>query len=288
MAFLEAIPQLRPSLHRYCSRMTGSVLDGEDIVQEALFQAYRKLDTFDDGRPLAPWLFRIAHNRCIDFLRRGELRREVEAEAIVADWIAPAELSGPALGHAVEYLVLALPPMERACVLLKDVFDYTLEEAADLVGSSIGGVKAALHRGRSKLMVLPDERPVSQPTADPATRRLLHDYVQRFNQRDWDGLRELITADARLTVADRYTGRVSDSPYFARYESFAIPWSMVAGEVDGEPVAVVWRNENGNGWAARSVVRLRIVDQRITSIVDYAHCAWVLPAARVSSFDRRS
>ncbi|MBV9678201.1 MAG: RNA polymerase sigma factor [Acidobacteriaceae bacterium] len=57
VAFLETITNLRPDLHRYCSRMTGSVLDGEDIVQEALFQAYRKLDTFDDSRPLKLWLF---------------------------------------------------------------------------------------------------------------------------------------------------------------------------------------------------------------------------------------
>src|SRR5262244_2855032 len=63
-AFLETITSLRPSLHRYCARMTGSVMDGEDIVQEALFEAYRKLDKFDDSRPLKPWLFRIAHNRC--------------------------------------------------------------------------------------------------------------------------------------------------------------------------------------------------------------------------------
>jgi RNA polymerase sigma-70 factor (ECF subfamily) len=76
LAFLETISHLRPNLHRYCSRMTGSVLDGEDVVQDALFQAYRGLDTFDDERPLAPWLFRIAHNRCIDFLRRREVRQQ--------------------------------------------------------------------------------------------------------------------------------------------------------------------------------------------------------------------
>jgi DNA-directed RNA polymerase specialized sigma24 family protein len=70
LAFLETISTLRPSLHRYCARMTGSVMDGEDVVQEALFEAYRKLDTFDQSRPLNPWLFQIAHNRCIDFLRR--------------------------------------------------------------------------------------------------------------------------------------------------------------------------------------------------------------------------
>jgi RNA polymerase sigma factor (sigma-70 family) len=69
-AVLETVSTLRPSLHRYCARMTGSVMDGEDVVQEALIEAYRKLDKYDESRPLKPWLFRIAHNRCIDFLRR--------------------------------------------------------------------------------------------------------------------------------------------------------------------------------------------------------------------------
>jgi hypothetical protein len=57
LAFLETISTLRPSLHRYCARMTGSVMDGEDVVQETLFEAYRKLDKFDESRPLKPWLF---------------------------------------------------------------------------------------------------------------------------------------------------------------------------------------------------------------------------------------
>ena len=78
LAFIETIGPLRPRLHRYCARMTGSVLDGEDVVQEALVVAYRRLDTYDDARPLAPWLFRIAHNRCLDFLRRRRTRRRAE------------------------------------------------------------------------------------------------------------------------------------------------------------------------------------------------------------------
>src|SRR3981189_2161157 len=94
LAFLETITHLRPSLHRYCSRMTGSVMDGEDVVQDALFQAYRKLDSFDDDRPLSPWLFRIAHNRCIDFLRRRGVREEAEAAVVEPDFVAPAEPSG--------------------------------------------------------------------------------------------------------------------------------------------------------------------------------------------------
>ena len=154
-AFLETMRELRPRLHRYCARMTGSVLDGEDIVQEALFEAYRKLDTFDEGRALSPWLFRIAHNRCIDFLRRRGVREEAEAAAAGPVAVAPEEPPILQVGRAVERLVVALPPKERACVLLKDVLDYSLEEIAELVGSSVGAVKAALNRGRSKLAALP-------------------------------------------------------------------------------------------------------------------------------------
>src|SRR5216110_1046124 len=151
LAFLETVSTLRPSLHRYCARMTGSVMDGEDVVQEALIEAYRKLDQFDDSRPLKPWLFRIAHNRCIDFLRRKGVRDEAEAAAAVPEAVSPTEPATLGIGQAVERLVITLPPKERASVLLKDVFDYSLEEIAELVDTTVGGVKAALSRGRSKL-----------------------------------------------------------------------------------------------------------------------------------------
>src|SRR5258706_6306748 len=130
VAFLDTFTQLRLRLHRYCSRMTGSVLDGEDVVQDALFEAYRKLDQYDDARALAPWLFRIAHNRCIDFLRRRGVRDEAEAASMGPDYVLPAHPPVLGVGRAVEQLVMSLTPKERACVLLKDVFDYTLEEIA--------------------------------------------------------------------------------------------------------------------------------------------------------------
>src|ERR1700704_1482124 len=151
LAFLETISTLRPSLHRYCARMTGSVMDGEDVAQEALIEAYRKLDQFDESRPLKPWLFRIAHNRCIDFLRRKGVRDEAEAAAAMPEAVLPTEPAALGVGKGVEHLGASLPPKERACVLLKDVFGYSLEEIAELVDTTIGGVKAALNRGRSKL-----------------------------------------------------------------------------------------------------------------------------------------
>src|SRR5438094_6555523 len=178
LAFLEAISTLRPSLHRYCARMTGSVMDGEDVVQEALIEAYRKLDKNDDSRPLKPWLFRIAHNRCIDFLRRKGVRDEAESAAAIPEAVSSVD---PALGvgKAVEHLIASLPPKERACILLKDVFEYSLEEIAELVDSTVGGVKAALNRGRTKLSA---SSPAAKParSASPELQKVMQLYVDRF------------------------------------------------------------------------------------------------------------
>ncbi|MEO8624421.1 MAG: sigma factor-like helix-turn-helix DNA-binding protein, partial [bacterium] len=145
------------------------------------------------------YLAGIAHNRCIDFLRRREVRQQADAAALLADFVDAVEPVGAALDRAVEHMVLALPPKERACVLLKDVLDYSLEEIADLVDSMVGGVKAALSRGRLKLASLPAPLPAAR-AEKPELSRLLHLYVERFNRRDWDGLKELISADAQLRV----------------------------------------------------------------------------------------
>ena len=279
LAFLETIAQLRPSLHRYCARMTGSVMDGEDVVQDALFHAYRKLETFDDRRPLKPWLFKIAHNQCIDFLRRRGVRRDAETAMAEPDFAAPLDPVGPGVGHAVERLVLGLPPKERACVLLKDVFDYSLEEIAELVDSTVGGVKAALNRGRSKLSTMLNA-PSAPPPGTPSAQ-LLELYVERFNRRDWDGLRELIAADARLLVADRFAGRLVDSPYFGRYQKLMTPWRLRSAHIDGV-LAIIAEHEGPVGWTPAAIIRIEAGGDRIARIVDYSHCPWMIAALDVS------
>ena len=251
-------------------------MDGEDVVQDALFEAYRKLDQYDDRRPLAPWLFRIAHNRCIDFLRRRGVRVEAETTAMSPESVMPRNPPILGVSRAVEQLVMSLPPKERACVLLKDVFDYTLEEIAELVSSTVGGVKAALNRGRSKLAASPE--PVTSPReVRPELSRLLHLYVDRFNKRDWDGLRALISADARLHVADRFAGPIDESPYFGNYLLQRVPWRMAVAEVDGELAVVVLR-QHRDAWTPDSVARLEVIDQQIARIGLRA-LSVVLPAA---------
>jgi RNA polymerase sigma-70 factor (ECF subfamily) len=103
-------------------------------------------------------------------------------------------------------------------------------------------------------------------------------YVERFNRRDWDGVRELVSADARLNVAERFAGKFSDAPYFFNYERWPVPWKLALGEVDGEPVVIILER-GADTWTALSAIRLDVIGQRIERIMDYVHCPWVIQAA---------
>src|SRR5215467_7457830 len=91
--FLQLVAEIRPELHRYCTRLVGSAIDGEDVVQESLAKAFYSLGVQPELPPLRPWLLRIAHNTAIDFLRRYD-RRFVEPVASVDD-LAVADAAAP-------------------------------------------------------------------------------------------------------------------------------------------------------------------------------------------------
>jgi len=103
-------------------------------------------------------------------------------------------------------------------------------------------------------------------------------YVERFNRRDWDGVRELISADARLNVAERFAGRFAEAPYFFNYDRWPWPWKLALGEVDGEPVVIILQR-GADTWTTHSAIRFDVSGEGVTRIVDYIHCPWVLPAA---------
>jgi RNA polymerase sigma-70 factor, ECF subfamily len=107
-------------------------------------------------------------------------------------------------------------------------------------------------------------------------------YVDRFNRRDWDGVRELISADARLNVADAFAGRLADAPYFSNYERWSLPWKLALGDVESEPVIIILRR-GADTWTPYSAARLSVAGGRIERITDYVHCPWLIPAARAVS-----
>ena len=147
---------VRPELLRYCARMTGSIADGEDVVQETLARACYELPQLKELPLLRPWLFRIAHNRAIDHWRHESLPRERAARCRArrrrrGRARARPRRRAPAGGARRDLVFLELAPAQRGCVILKDVLEHSIDEIAVELGLSVAAVKAALHRGRAAL-----------------------------------------------------------------------------------------------------------------------------------------
>ncbi|MEO8451242.1 MAG: sigma-70 family RNA polymerase sigma factor [Gemmatimonadota bacterium] len=287
--FLVTVKEIRPRLHRFCTRMCASVLDGEDLVQEVLAQAFYSLSSLKDESRLEPWLFRIAHNKSVDFLRR-EKRQQMESvpyddEQTLEHVPDAGDPANEPVDEALAMLVAELPPMERACVLLKDVLDYRLAEIADVVDSTLGGVKAALHRGRAKLRLL--HQAPSAVELDREQRRLLDEYLDRFNRRDWDALRRLIRADARVELVGVKEFTLLDAPYLQNYAALPWEWKLSVARVDGEPLVVHWRKV-GPDWVPFAAIRIWWRDGQVVRIRDYIHVEYLLGYSRTEEETRRA
>ena len=270
--FLALVADIRPDLHRYCARMTGSVADGEDVVQDTLARAYYALSEMETVPELRPWLFRIAHNRALDHRRRYEQRMSDPLEHALetaADAAADPEstLAREQATHAALSRFIELPPAQRSAVILKDVLGHSLTELSELLGLSELAAKAALHRGRARLKLLAQGAPVMSASTFAFASGVAR-YVTLFNARDWDGVRALLAEDVRLDLVSRAqrSGRGEVSSYFSNYSKFS-DWHLAQGSVDGQEVVLVYRGPNrarpdyfvelGFDGAAEQIVRIR-------------------------------
>ena len=212
--FLALVDAVRPELHRYCARLTGSVIEGEDIVQETLARAFYQLGLLGEmPSSLRSWLFRIAHNAALDFLK-SHGHKYTEARADLTDVAGFDERPDPAVVRAALARFLTLPVAQRAAVILKDVLGHSLEQAAETMGTTVIAVQSALMRGRARLRDAEAERSL----ADEALRTELDKYASLFNARDWDGVRALLGSDCRLDLVSKAEKRGKDvGMYFGRY-----------------------------------------------------------------------
>jgi len=275
--------QLRPELHRYCARLMGSVIDGEDVVQDALTRALVAVDEMQDVTTLRAWLFRVAHNRALDLLRSRAIRaaEPMEAADHVADDTAPDAVEMIMRQEAVETAVsrfTELPILQRSVLILKDVLDEPLADIAALLDLTVDSVKAHLARGRARLREInweAEAQPAARPASDAVAR-----YVALFNRRDWDGLRALLADDVRLSQSTHPVriGAADVGMFFGIYARIDNVW-LAPAWLEGREVIAVFENR---GDAKPSYIMwLSWRDGKISFIRDYRYVRYVVADAEL-------
>ena len=282
-AFLALASELRPELHRYCARLTGSVIDGEDVVQDALAKALAALGTLEAATPLRAWLFRIAHNRALDLLRSRVVRaaEPLDAAPEAVDTGTPDPLEMLMRQEAVRTAVsrfVELPTVQRSVIILKDVLDHSLEDIAALLGLTVNAVKAHLARGRARLKQL-NARAAPEPGRHAPSAAVAR-YAALFNQRDWDGLRALLADDVRLNQATYppRAGAADVGRFFSFYEGFD-PVRLVPAWLERREVVAVFAD--GPASTPSYVMCLEWRDGRIAFIHDYRYARYILNGAEL-------
>jgi RNA polymerase sigma-70 factor, ECF subfamily len=272
---------MRPKLHRYCARMVGSVIDGEDVLQDALIKA---VEAFASTGPIANpegWLFRIAHNTALDFLRRRSRREALHSDGEV-DMIADqfdAVLSRQ-IASASLRTFMRLPVGQRSSVILRDVLGCSLQEVCEITAYSLPAAKASLHRGRTQLREFAGEPEDAPPSAmSEADRARLSAYVAHFNARDFDAIREMIADDVRLELVSktRMRGKLEVSRYFGNYSGVG-DWHLVPGLVEGRPAILVF-DPNAPGGPPKYFMLLAWADEKVAAIRDFRYAPYVIEGA---------
>jgi RNA polymerase sigma factor (sigma-70 family) len=274
---------LRPELHRYCARLMGSVIDGEDVVQDTFTRGFAALDELEEDTPMRAWLFRIAHNRALDLLRGRAVRRTepIEAASDVVDQASPDPVEMLMRQEAVRTAVsrfAELPTVQRSVVILKDVLDEQLTEIAALLDLTVDAVKGHLARGRARLRQI-NAQAATLAEARPASAAVAR-YVTLFNQRDWEALRALLADDVKL-VQSTYPLRAgaADVGMFFGIYSRSAPVRLAPAWLDGREVIAVY--EDPQAVKPSYLMWLEWRNGRISFIRDYKYVRYVIDDAEL-------
>jgi RNA polymerase sigma-70 factor, ECF subfamily len=259
--YLDTVEAFRASLHAYCLKLTGNIWDAEDLLQETLLRGFAMTargDLHGETSPVAnarAYLFRVATNTWIDIQRKT--RREVQAERAES---AAQDLDRVEVTEAVEKAAGLTSPQEFAALILKEGFDFTLEEIADFVGTTAGTIKSALSRARRKM-----REPGGERVIDPANQQLATAMVEAINSGNLSRVKALMSQSLTIIVCNVGGGRGRDGVWA---EKSLQRTSASYAEYDGEPVILL--REQGSA-AISDIVRIESADRVAVRLIDYCY-----------------
>jgi RNA polymerase sigma-70 factor (ECF subfamily) len=262
--------------------MTGSVIDGEDVLQEALLRAVQALPQTPQLTNPEGWLFGVAHNVAIDYLRRRARHEATHAEEDLDMIAAPTDaVHDRQVAAASLRTFMRLQVRQRSAVILRDVLGYAVEEICEVMSTSIPAVRGALQRGRLRLRELAQESDDRPPPAlaEPERARLMA-YIEKFNARDFDSVRDMLAEDVRLDLVNRLRLKGRDvGQYFHRYAR-ASHWHCVPGLMDRRP-AVLMFDPNDLAGPPTYFVLLEWRDDRVAAIRDFLFARYAVEGADI-------
>lgn len=302
-AFTEATEPHRRELRVHCYRMTGSLEESEDLLQETLLRAWRGWSGFRGSASVRTWLYRIATNVCLDHLSRRERRVLPYDVTAPADgttslpppsprpWLEPipdsylAPLADPDPQQQVVHretvelaflaAIQALPPRQRAALVLRDVLGLPAGEVAGILATSVAAVKSALQRARATMRRrLPPDRAQwpARTTATAQEREVLRRYVAALAERDAAAMAALLDQDLRVAFPPRdlwVRGRDTFIEGSRRYAPAGEFRYLEAGANYQPAVAVYLRPPGEQRFRLLSLAVLRVVGTRIVEIIDF-------------------
>ncbi|HLF73929.1 MAG TPA: sigma-70 family RNA polymerase sigma factor [Anaerolineales bacterium] len=309
--FSELAEPYRRELQIHCYRILGSLQEADDLVQETFLRAWRRLDTYQGRASFRAWLYKIATNACLDVLDQRHRRRvlpmdlhpasdpnaavEPPASEIIwlepfpDEWLADQTALNPearySLSESVSLAFLtalqALPPRQRAALILTDVLDWSAREVADLLETTVSSVNSALHRARVTLAkhYQGQEQDHSPGMGtDEQTQKLLDQYVEAWQTADIAGLVALLKKDAILAMPPSpswYHGRDAIGA-FAAGTLFAdggmFPgkakgrWKLLPLRANGQPAFALYQRAAEGDYRFAGIHVLTVQARQLTQI----------------------
>ncbi len=257
--YFDIVEPIRGELHRYCRSLTRTIWDAEDLVQDTLLRGFAMTARGDlhgeqsQVRSAKAYLFRVASNQWID--RQRKASREVLSAAVEVS----TEIEIDDVKPAIERALQLASPQEFAALILKEGYDFTLEEIADFVGTSVGTIKSALSRGRTKMATAAQVLPV-----DEENRQLARQFADAINRQDLEGVMQLMADAMSLFVCNVGGGRGDDGTWTEKSVRLA---TAKYAELQGEALVVLFDSTG----VANDVVRIEASNGEVVRLTDYCY-----------------